>query len=148
MLDAERAEFGIEGDWAMFRRHRIRWSECDLYAHANNTAYLTLCEDVRVSHWLMLGGRFEIGEPGPVVGQLEARYLRPLGFDDEVAVTLRPGVLRRSSFTHEYAIWKRGLVFTCKTVLVIIVNGSGEKVPLSPAMRAMLMKQGASEEAS
>ena len=148
MTDAERAEFGIEGAWAMVRRHRIRWSECDLYAHANNTAYLTLCEDVRVSHWLTLGGRFEIGQPGPVVGQLEARYLRPLGFDDEVAVTLRPGVLRRSSFTHEYAIWKQGPVFTCRTVLVIIGNGSGEKAPLSPAMRAMLIAQGAKEEAA
>ena len=148
MDEAVRAEFGIEGEWAMVRRHRIRWSECDQYAHANNTAYLTLCEDLRVSHWLTLGGRFELGEPGPVVGQLEARYLRPLAFDDAVAVTLRPGALRRSSFTHEYAIWKQGLVFTCKAVLVLIVNGSGAKVPVAPAMRATLISQGAREEAA
>ena len=146
MNEAERAEFGIEGEWAMWRRHRIRWSECDQYAHANNTAYLMLCEDVRVSHWLTLGGRFELGQPGPVVGQLEARYLRPLAFDDEVAVTLRPGALRRTSFTHEYAVWKQGLVFTCRTVLVLIVNGTGEKVPVSPEMRATLVSQGAREE--
>ncbi|MBL6454345.1 acyl-CoA thioesterase [Belnapia sp. T6] len=146
MDSAERAEFGIEGDWAMLRRHRIRWSECDQYAHANNTAYLTLCEDVRVSHWLSLGGRFEPGEPGPVVAQLEARYHRPLAFDDAVAVTLRPATLRRSSFTHDYAVWKDGLVFACRTLLVIVVNGSGEKAPIPPAIRARLIEQGAREE--
>lgn len=139
------AEFGIEGGWAVTRRHRIRWSECDQYAHANNTAYLTLCEDLRVSHWLSLGGRFAIGEPGPVVGQMEVRYLRPLAFDDEVAVTMRPGTLRRSSLTHEYAIWKEGLVFTCRAVLVLVRHGSGEKVPIPPAMRAALLAQGATE---
>ena len=148
MTEADRAEFGIEGDWAVLRRHRIRWSECDLYAHVNNAAYLALCEDLRVSHWLALGGRFEVGEPGPVVGQLEARYLRPLGFDDAVAVTMRPGTLRRTSFTHEYAVWKQGLVFTCKAVLVLIVNGSGERVPIPAAMRATLIAQGGREEAA
>ena len=144
--DAERTEFGIEGPWTMVRRHRIRWSECDQYAHANNTAYLALCEDLRVSHWLSLGGRFALGEPGPVVGQMEVRYLRPLAFDDAVAVTMRPATLRRSSLTHDYAVWKEGLVFTCRAVLVLVRHGSGEKVAIPPAMRATLIEQGATEE--
>lgn len=144
--DADRREFGIEGDWAVVRRHRIRWSECDQYAHANNTAYLTLCEDLRVSHWLSLGGRFALGEPGPVVGQMEVRYLRSLAFDDAVAVTMRPATLRRSSLTQEYAVWKEGLVFTCRAVLVLIRHGSGEKAPIPPGMRAALVGQGATEE--
>ncbi len=144
--DADRREFGIEGDWAVVRRHRIRWSECDQYAHANNTAYLTLCEDLRVSHWLSLGGRFALGEPGPVVGQMEVRYLRSLAFDDAVAVTMRPATLRRSSLTQEYAVWKEGLVFTCRAVLVLIRHGSGEKAPIPPGMRAALIGQGATEE--
>jgi len=93
--EAAAAGFGVEGTWPVLRRHRIRWAECDMYAHVNHAAYLTLCEDLRVSHWVSLGGRFEPGEAGPVVAQLEARYLRPLGFDDEVALTLRPGSLRR-----------------------------------------------------
>jgi acyl-CoA thioesterase FadM len=144
--EADRSEFGIEGDWAMVRRHRIRWSECDQYAHANNTAYLALCEDLRVSHWLLLSGRFAAGEPGPVVAQMEVRYLRPLAFDDSVAVSMRPGTLRRSSLTHDYAIWKDGLVFTCRAVLVLIRHGSGEKVAIPPEMRAALVGQGAREE--
>jgi len=139
------AAFGIEGHWPVIRRHRIRWSECDQYAHVNNAAYLSFCEDLRVSHWLAIGGRFALGEPGPVVSRIEARYLKPLAFDDEVALTLRPGVIRRTSLTHDYAVWHRGLAFTCTTVIVLVRHGTEEKVPVPPAMRAGLLAQGATE---
>jgi YbgC/YbaW family acyl-CoA thioester hydrolase len=148
MTPEDRAAFGIEGDWAMLRRHRIRWAECDQYAHVNHAAYLTLCEDVRVSHWLALGGRFAPDQPGPVVTQLEARYLRPLAFNEEVAVTLRPGSLRRTSFTHEYAVWRQGLVFSCRAVLVAVRGDTGAKCPLPSAIRARLLAEGAREEGS
>lgn len=142
------ADFGVEGEWPVLKRHRVRWAECDMYAHVNHAAYLTLCEDLRVAHWVSLGGRFEPGEAGPVVAQLEARYLRPLGFGDEVALTLRPGAMRRTSFTHEYAIWRRGdgLAFSCKAVLVLVRHGSGERVPIPPEARRLLKEQGAVEE--
>lgn len=143
---ALRAEFGIEGDWAMVRRHCIRWSECDQFAHANNTSYLLLCEDARVAHWVAIGGRFALDAPGPLVAQIEARFLRSVGFDDEVAVTLRPVSLRRTSFIHDYAVWKQGLVFSSRAVLVSAVPSSGEKVPLSEAIRARLIAEGAVAE--
>jgi len=146
MIGEERTAFGVEGEWPVARRHRIRWSECDQYAHVNHAAYLTLCEDLRVSHWLALGGRFAPDAPGPVVAQLEARYIRPLGFDDKVLLTLRPGGLRRTSFTHEYAIWKDGLVFTCRAVLVLVRGDTGERVPVPPEARRLLVAQGAKEE--
>ncbi|MBD0271901.1 MAG: acyl-CoA thioesterase [Acetobacteraceae bacterium] len=140
------AGFGVEGHWPVLKRHRIRWAECDMYAHVNHAAYLTLCEDLRVAHWVSLGGRFEPGEAGPVVARLEARYLRPLGFDDEVALTLRPGAMRRTSFTQEYAVWRGGLAFSCKAVLVLVRHGTGERVPITPEARRLLKEQGAVEE--
>ena len=146
MTPEERAEFGVEGDWAMARRHRVRWAECDQYGHVNHAAYLTLCEDMRCSHWLSLGGRFSPSLPGPVVAQLEARYLRALAYDDEVLLTLRPGSVRRTSLTHDYAVWKQGQVFACRAVLVVIINDTGQKVPLPPEMRARLLAQGAKDE--
>lgn len=140
------AGFGVEGDWPVLRRHRIRWAECDLYGHVNHAAYLTLCEDLRVAHWVSLGGRFAADAPGPVVAQLEARYLRPLGLHDEVALTLRPGTLRRTSFTQDYAIWKQGLVFRCTAVLVLVRGDTGERVPVPPEARRMLLAQGGVQE--
>ena len=147
-IEEAAAGFGVEGRWPVLKRHRIRWAECDMYAHVNHAAYLTLCEDLRVSHWVSLGGRFEPGEPGPVVAQLEARYLRPLGFDDEVALTLRPGSLRRTSFTHEYAVWRGGLVFSCRAVLVLVRQDTGAPVPIPPEIRARMLAEDARDEAA
>jgi acyl-CoA thioester hydrolase len=137
--------FGVEGAWAMTRRHSIRWSECDLYGHVNNAAYLVLCEDLRVAHWSSLGGQFGGAHPGPVVASLEARFQRSLGFEDEVLLTLRPGAMRRTSFLQEYAVWRDGLVFRCSAVLVLVRQDTGEKVPIPPAIRAQLLAQGATE---
>lgn len=141
--------FGVEGaNWSVARPHRIRWSECDPHAHVNHTAYLTLCEDLRVAHWLSLGGGFGADRLGPVVAQLEARYLRPLRFGDDVLLTLRVPSLRRSSFVHEYAVWCGGLVFSARAVVVAVHGGTGERAPLPEAMRRLLInRDGAGAEA-
>lgn len=147
MARDERAAFGVEGDWAVARRHAGRWAECDAYGHVNHAAYLTMCEDLRVGHWSALGGRVAPDHPGPVVAQLEARYLRPLGFEDEVLLTLRPAAVRRTSFTHEYAVWKGGLVFECRAVLVAVRQDNGARMPIPPEIRARMVGQGARDEA-
>ena len=146
MTPEETAGFGVEGEWPVTRRHHIHWAECDAYAHVNHAAYLTLCEDLRVSHWVWLGQRFAPDAPGPVVAQLEARYLRPLGFNDEVLLTMRPASLRRTSFMHDYAVWKEGLVFSCRAVLVLVRGDTGERVPIPPEARQRMIAQGAKEE--
>ncbi len=61
-------------------------------------------------------------------------------------LTLRPGTVGRTSFTHDYALWKGGLRFEAKAVLVCLVNATGERVPVPPDMRRlMLERDGASE---
>jgi YbgC/YbaW family acyl-CoA thioester hydrolase len=148
MTPEDRAEFGIEGDWPVARRHRIRWSECDALGHANNVAYLTLCEDLRVGPgWSALGGTFAPGSVSPVVAQMEARYLKSLVFEEEAMVTLRFAAVKRTSFVHEYAVWRQGLCFTCRTVLVAVDQASGARVPVPPAIRAAMLAAGAKDEA-
>lgn len=129
MDEATRAAFGVEGDWHITRRHGIRWAECDLYGHVNHAAYLVLFEDLRVEHWLSLGQGFGPSLPGPVVAKLEVRYLRPLGFRDEVLLTLRTTGFRNTSFTHEYALWKGGLCFDAKALLVCVKDGASTPIP-------------------
>lgn len=143
---ADRNDFSVEGEWSVARHHRIRWSECDLHAHVNHAAYLTLCEDLRVAHWVGLGGGFGAG-PGPVVSRLEARYLRPLRFDDAVLITLRTPSLRRSSYAQEYGMWCGGLAFSARAVVVAVDGTTGAPVPLPEAMRRLLIdRDGAREE--
>jgi YbgC/YbaW family acyl-CoA thioester hydrolase len=135
-------EFGAEGHWNIAVRHRIRWAECDLYGHVNHAAYLVLFEDLRVRHWRSLGQAFAPDQPGPVVAKLEARYIRALGFEDEVLLTLRVPSLRNTSFTHDYALWKGGLCFECKALLVCVRDGASTPIP-DAARRLMIERDGA-----
>jgi acyl-CoA thioester hydrolase len=148
MTPDEIAAFGVEGDWPVARRHVVRWAECDALGHMNNAAYLVLCEDLRVGPgWSALGGRFGADTVSPVVAQLEARYLRALNFEDEVLVTMRFASVRRTSFVHQYAIWRQGLCFESRAVLVAMRQDTGGKVPVPAGIRAAMLAQGAKDEA-
>jgi acyl-CoA thioester hydrolase len=132
----------------VIRQHVIRWSECDAYGHVNHAAYLTLFEDLRVSHWQELtGARLSASAPGPVVAQIEARYLRGVGFNDAVTLTCRTVSFRRTSYIQHYAMLRDGIeCCTARAVCVVTRQDSGDKVPLSPQWRAALEAQGAVAE--
>lgn len=136
-----------EAPWAITREHRIRWSECDLYGHVNHAAYLTLFEDLRVAHWQALArAPLRPDAPGPVVAQIEARYLRAVGFGDVVTLACRASGFRRTSFVHDYAMLKDGApCCTARAVCVVTRQDTGEKVALWPDLRARLTAEGAVE---
>lgn len=136
-----------EQPWTILRPHRIRWIQCDLYGHVNHAAYLTMFEDLRVDHWQALtGAPIAQDRPGPVVAQIEARYLRAVGFDDAVQLACRASSFRRTSFVHEYALLKDGeACCTARAVVVVTRQDTGEKVPLLPEWRAKLLAEGATE---
>ena len=133
--------------WTILRPHRIRWIECDPYGHVNHAAYLTLFEDLRVDHWqAMTGAPIAPDRPGPVVAQVEARYLRAVGFGDAVTLACRSSSFRRTSYVHDYALLKDGeACCTARAVVVITRQDTGEKVPLLPEWRAKLLAEGAAE---
>lgn len=137
MDEATRAAFGVEGNWLLARRHVVRWAECDPYGHVNHAAYLVMFEDLRVAHWLGLGQALLADAPGPVVAKLEARYLRALGFQDEVLLTLRTPSLRNTSYVQDYAVWKGGLCFEAQVLLVCVQDG--RSTPIPAAARAGMM---------
>ncbi|MBM3593243.1 MAG: acyl-CoA thioesterase [Alphaproteobacteria bacterium] len=136
---ATRAEFQVEGHWAMARRHRIRWIQCDIYAHINHAAYFTMFEDMRIDWWLASGGRFGADAEGPVVASIEAKYLRPGHFNEDVLLTVRATSFRRSSFIHEYGLWRDGLLCSGRAVCVIVNNATGAKAPISDALRQLML---------
>lgn len=145
---ALRDRFGVEGPWALSQEHTIRWTECDIYAHVNHAAYLTLFEDMRIAWWLGAGGTFAPDAPGPVVGTLEVKYLRPGHFQDKVLLTARTVSFRRSSFVHQYGMWRDGLLCSARALCVVIDNATGKKAELPAAMRHLMVERdGAVSEA-
>ncbi len=128
--------------WAAVKPHRVRWAECDLHGHVNHTAYLVMFEDMRVAHWESLGQSFRPNSVGPVVAQLTVKYLAPLAFGDEIELCMKVPGLRRTSFTHEYVVLKDGQrVFECQAVLVCVDNGTGQRIPIPPEARALMIER-------
>jgi acyl-CoA thioester hydrolase len=152
MIEADTADFGqfvVEPGWAFAIRHRVRWSECDPFGHANHRAYFEWFEEAR-NRYLEVAGLPVLSAltPGPVIAEADIRYRRPLSYGDEILVTARTVRLGRTSFEMEYAVWRRGLCAQGRAVLILVVNATGEKTPLpEPLRRAMLARDPGAREA-
>jgi acyl-CoA thioester hydrolase len=145
--DDERARFGVEGAWFHARRHRVRWSEVDMFGHANHAAYLTWFEDARNAYLEALGLTLTATTPGPVLAQVEVRYLKPLGHNADILVTARTVALRTTSFTMDYAVWADGCAARGSARCVLIVNATGARIAIPDALRAtFIARDGAAVE--
>lgn len=145
---ALRAAFGVEPGWRLGVRHRVRWSEVDAFGHVNHAAYLEWFEEARNRYLEAVGlPPISYATPGAVLAHVEVDYRRPLAYPDEILVTARTRAVRRTSLTMEYAVWRDGLVASCTARFVLIVNATGERVPVPPEMRRRLVEwDGAGEE--
>ncbi|MBI1777938.1 MAG: acyl-CoA thioesterase [Proteobacteria bacterium] len=145
--DRLRAEFGVEGGWWLAVRHRLRWSEVDAFAHANHTTYLEWYEDLRIRYMAECGLPLRMETPGCVLARIAVEYLTPLRFEDEVLVTARVASFRRTSFRMDYATWRQGCVNRADGLLVMMINATGEKVPIpESAKQVMTLRDGAKFE--
>jgi YbgC/YbaW family acyl-CoA thioester hydrolase len=132
----EYARFGVEPGWSFAVRHRVRWSECDPFGHANHRAYFEWFEEARNCYLEAVGLEpLSPTTPGPVIAETGIRYYRPLAYADEILVSARSVRLGRTSFEMEYAAWRGGLCALGRAVLILIINATGQKVPLSSEMR-------------
>jgi acyl-CoA thioester hydrolase len=146
---AEFARFGVAAGWVFAIRHRVRWSECDPFGHANHRAYFEWFEEAR-NRYLETAGlpKLSATAPGPVMAETGIRYLRPLVYGDEILVTARTARLGTTSFEMEYAVWCRGLCAEGRAVLILMVNATGEKTPLPASLcRAILARDPEAREA-
>ena len=146
---ADFARFGAEPGWAFAIRHRVRWSECDPFGHANHRAYFEWFEEARNRYLETLGlAPLSASTPGPVIAETGIRYRRPLGYGDEILVGARTTRLGTTSFAMEYAVWRGGLCAEGRAVLILVVARTGEKTPLAPELRrAILARDPAAREA-
>jgi acyl-CoA thioester hydrolase len=130
------AQFGVEPGWSYAIPHRVRWSECDAFGHANHRAYFEWFEEARNRYLEAVGlAALSLNAPGPVIAETGIRYHRPLVYADEILVTARTVRLGRTSFDMEYAVWRDGLCALGRAVLILVVNATGEKTPLPRELR-------------
>jgi acyl-CoA thioester hydrolase len=137
---AERARFGIEPGWSFAIRHRVRWSECDPFGHANHRAYFEWFEEARNQYLEVVGlAPLSPNSPGPVIAETGIRYHRPLAYADQILVSARTVRLGRTSFEMEYAVWRDRLCALGRAVLILVVNATGEKTSLPRELREHIL---------
>jgi acyl-CoA thioester hydrolase len=137
---AERARFRVERGWSFAVRHRVRWSECDPFGHANHRAYFEWFEETRNRYLEAVGlPPLSAHTPGPVIAETSIRYHRPLAYADEILITARTVRLGRTSFEMEYAAWRDGLCALGRAVLILVINATGEKTKLPPELRERIL---------
>ena len=139
ITDDQRARFGVEGAWFHARIHRVRWSEADMFGHANHAAYLTWFEDARNAYLEALGITITADTPGPVIAHVEVTYRRPVHYNADILVTARTVALRTTSFTMAYAVWSAGCAAEARARCVLMINRTGAKVALPDAVRDVLI---------
>lgn len=136
----EHGRFGIEPGWSFAVPHRVRWSECDPFGHANHRAYFEWFEEAR-NRYLEAVGLTPLSPttPGPVIAETGIRYYRPLAYADEILVSARTVRIGRTSFEMEYAVWRDGLCALGRAVLILMLNATAQKVPLPPELRNRIL---------
>lgn len=89
------------------RAMQTRWHDNDHYGHVNNVVYYSYF-DTAVNGWLMEASGLDIRTLPAigVVAETSCRYLRPVGFPDELQVGLAVAHLGRTSVSYRLAAFR------------------------------------------
>ena len=129
----------------MFRiQLQVRWGDLDAFQHVSNVTFLRYIEECRAAWLDSVPSRWQGGESGPVVANLNINYRQPLLWPAQIEVSLRPHSPGRSSIRLEHEIHtldkdgQRGdLHLDGTTTLVWVDRSKGESVPLPVALREL-----------
>ena len=133
-------KYNVEGNWRFALERRALFGELDALGHLNHTTFLRYFEDARLSYLMFHG----LDAPYPnslgyacVLAKLEATYKQPVLFGEELLVTVRASRIGNTSLDLEYCTWslEKGECCNSKSLLVLVVSSTGEKVSVPKSMR-------------
>ncbi len=117
--------------YAFTHRVRVRFAETDAMGVVHHAAFLPYLESARVE-WLRAHGRpyTRVRQDGLdlAVVEIAVRYLRPLRFDDEADVHLRPGRAGPAVFAVQYLV-RHGTAVVATAVTRHAVLGADDGRP-------------------
>lgn len=116
----------MSDDWSQPHRVRVRYCETDRMGVAHHGSYVAWFEEAR-TEWLRQRGRTyrQMEDAGNLLQVVDfaARYLRPVDYDDVVAVRLRVAERTKVSVTLHYEVRREAdgeLVTTGSTRLACV----------------------------
>jgi acyl-CoA thioester hydrolase len=128
--------------FGIVHEERVRWGDLDALGHVNNTVFFRYFESARIAYFqgTEIGTLTNAGGVGPILAQTSCQFLRPIHYPQTLLIGTRVKEVRTSSFSMEYVIvdaaaptdppFARG-----DSVAVMIDYGTGQKVPVSDALK-------------
>lgn len=120
-------------------RERVRFRDLDAMGHVNNAVFLTYIESARVAFLQHLGAAATLEDMSIIVARIEIDFRAPVGFGEEVELSVHASRFGEKSFDLEYVLRVgETVVAEAKSVLVSYDYGKGEAVELPDEWRQKL----------
>jgi acyl-CoA thioester hydrolase len=120
-------------------RERVRFRDLDPMGHVNNAVFLTYIESARVAFLQHFGAAATLEDMAIIVARIEIDFRAPVGFGEEVAISVRASRFGGKSFDLDYELRVGGTVVAqAKSVLVFYDYAKGEAVELPQEWREKL----------
>ena len=118
---------------------RVRFRDLDPMGHVNNAVYLTYIESARVAFLQYLGAAPSLEDMSVIVARIEIDFRAPVGFGQDVDISVRASRFGRKSFDLDYELRVGGAVVAeAKSVLVAYDYGTGQAIELPDEWRKKL----------
>ncbi len=121
--------------WKFSTTVRVRWGDCDAFAHVNNASYLTYFEEARIDYWKAVVP--DVPFTGMAIVHVDVDF-RGQAFPGDV-LTIRVAVteLRRTSFWVAYEVLRGDEVMaTGRSAQVFFDYASQKPAEIPAAFRA------------
>ncbi|MGH9362570.1 MAG: acyl-CoA thioesterase [Thermoanaerobaculia bacterium] len=123
----------------------VRWGDMDAMGHVNNAAYFTYCESARMSYFAAIDLERHREDPshGPALVAASLSFRRQVHWPAELEVAARVVEVGRSSFRHEYVVFRRGgdeAVADGYGVVAWVDYAAGRAIPLPEGLREAIRR--------
>ena len=128
-------------------RHRmpaqLRFSDVDRFGHVNNSVYFSLFDMCKTRYFNDVAGADVFSRMAPVVVHIEADFISPVLFPDEIVIDTSIIKIGNKSFT----ILQRALnertdevKCVCETVMVMMDTAANKSVEVAESFREKITK--------
>ena len=137
-------EIPTRADYGVFYPITTRWSDNDIYGHANNVTYYSYFDTV-ANRYLIEEGGLDISD-GTIVGYVVnsgCEYHAPITYPEPIEAGVRVDRLGNSSVQYGIAIFKAGEETACAHghfVHVFVERAENRSVPIPANLRTALEK--------
>lgn len=134
----------MEGRLVHVEYMQMRWGDMDALGHMNNTVYIRLLEQARISWFDSLGVNYKTHAEGPILGNVSCRFRIPVVYPAKLAISLYAGKPRNSSFVLTSSIFDESdesrVYATGEAVMVWIDLAEGKSRPVPDWLRDKLQQ--------